>query len=169
MVKTPSIITIRRVINRETLQRLFTKKEISDMMHLSALLHAKPATQWFFCVFVFSVERRSPSALKLTVLSTTVVKIHKYSITPALLQVAPEIEIEEQPVWAEVLRAHVKADSDLSYRKLDNVELSEFTRFFMDNGAAEGVPPEVIIGDLDYRKASEKKAGNKNHGLTIVQ
>jgi hypothetical protein len=157
MLPTPKIITVRRVISRETIERLYTEDEISKLIYLGAQFGVKPEANWFFCVFVFSVARESPSMLRITTVSTTVTRTHKYTITPGLLQLAPEITPkEEHSIWVDVLRAHFRAEDRLLHRKMNTQEISEYTRYFMDNGAAEGEPLEFVIRDLDYDLGKEK-------------
>jgi hypothetical protein len=157
MAKTPKYITVRRVLSRATVERIFTPEEISQLIPLSTAFKSKPIADWFFCVFVFSVTREAPDSLRLTTVSTTIERIHKHSITPGLLDIAPEIEAEENPNWVQVIRAHYKAEHDLIRRKVNSQEMSEFTRAFMDCGAAEAEQPlEFVIYDADNK---EEKPG----------
>ena len=155
---TPKFITVRRMISRETIEKLHTEDEIFNSVHLSSQLGVKPQAQWFFCVFVFSVARESPSTLRIRVLSTTVIRTHKYMINAVVLHVAPEITLkEEHGLWVDVIRAHFKAEDRLTLHKMHQKEMSNYTRHFMDNGAADAEPLEFVISDWDYD--SEKKLG----------
>jgi hypothetical protein len=157
---TPKIITVRRVISRETIEKLYTKDEISRLWLLSAQFNLKPEAQWFFCVFVFSVTRVSPSALKITAISTTFIRTHKYTINPAVLQIAPEITLkDEHSIWVDIIRAHVEAEDRLVHSKMNRQGMSGYTRFFMDNGAAEGEPLSFVVRDLDYDPNPKQKPG----------
>ena len=72
-----------------------------------------------FCVFVFAVARESPSRLRITVLSTTVVRTHKYTITLSIRQVAPEITLKDRDaIFLEIIKAHFEAEEDPVYRKM---------------------------------------------------
>jgi hypothetical protein len=52
----------------------------------------------------------SPSTLRITAISTTVTRTHKYTISPGLLHIAPEITVEEEhSLWVDIVRAHFKA------------------------------------------------------------
>jgi hypothetical protein len=94
---------------------------------------------------------------RLTTISTTITRIHKYTIRPALLHIAPEIKVEEeQSVWVDVIRAHFEAEDRLTYRKMGGQEMSKYTRWFTDNGAADRTSLQFVIRDLDYDPDSEK-------------
>jgi hypothetical protein len=149
---------MRRVISRETIEKLYTEEEISRMMHLSAQFHVKPQAQWLFCVFVFAVSRDSPNALRLTVLSTTVSRIHKYTIGPVVLQVAPEITLDDdRDLCVDVLKAHFRAEDRLVYQKLNRREISMYTRSFMDNGAGDDEERlQFLVRDIDDRPEDTK-------------
>ena len=153
MIQTPKIITARRVISRETIEKLYTQEELSaGRMHLSPWFNVKPKAEWFFLVFVFSVARESPATLRITVLSTTAIRIHKYTLSPGLLQAAPEITIDEAAsLWVDLVKAHFEADERLALQKISGREMSKYTRWFKDNGAGDLTPPlEFVVNDLDY-------------------
>src|SRR6476661_5178020 len=122
-MSTPKYITIRRVISREMIEKLYAADELSKSMFLSSRFEVKPGSQWFFCVFVFSVARESPSTLRITVVSTTVARTHKYTITPGLLDIAPEIT-EDQTILVSAFKAHCEAEDRLLHLKINNQEMS---------------------------------------------
>jgi hypothetical protein len=65
-----------------------------------------------FCVFVFSVARESPSKLRITTISTTVARTHKYTINLGFRETAPEITPKEgSEIWVDVLKAHFEAET----------------------------------------------------------
>jgi hypothetical protein len=59
----------------------------------------------------------------------------------------------------DVLKAHFAAEDRLLHKKMNQREMSMYTRAFMDNGVGDGDPLEFVVRDLDYEPEDPKKPG----------
>jgi len=53
-------------------------------------------------------------------------------------------------------KAHCEAENRLVHLEINQQEMSEYTRRFLDNGAGDGEPLQLVVNDLDYDLGKEK-------------
>jgi hypothetical protein len=146
-------ITIRVVFERRVVEELAEEYEFRDNADIAAVCTVKPLSDHFLAVFVVKTEPADDHCLSLTVLSTTVVGVQRYTTSRLRYQgvhllTAPRAD----GLLVNLLRAHFRAAGTRTQRALEQMYsgLPPRWRVWYQNGAGDlDTPFEWLIEDPD--------------------
>jgi hypothetical protein len=148
-------ITFRVVFESSVIFGLLDETEFASNLTLMAARDVKPVSEHFLGVFVLSVEPLGDGTLRLTVLSTTVLGVQRYTTTRLRHQGVHIMVALNMPEWVlETLRAHYRGvDQDVNERlrsMWSGLEL-RWTKDFPSGAGDLEAPPQFIFDDPDVQ------------------